>query len=126
MGRGPTDHRVDGIARRVSHAAHVGDARRQDDEDRRAYQGALAEPQRKIHIRATYDGRLYALAYPGNWFDARMLETGQYLGLAGEDQDFQPRPEWVVAWAELDPEQRAARARDDADRARLKADEPKS
>ncbi|MET7880177.1 GNAT family N-acetyltransferase [Micromonospora sp. DT68] len=24
---------------------------------------------------------LYARAYPGNWFDARMLDTGQYLGV---------------------------------------------
>lgn len=24
---------------------------------------------------------LYELAYPGNWFDQRMLETGQYVGL---------------------------------------------
>jgi ribosomal protein S18 acetylase RimI-like enzyme len=24
---------------------------------------------------------LYAASYPGNWFDARMLETGQYVGL---------------------------------------------
>ncbi|HKJ28068.1 MAG TPA: GNAT family N-acetyltransferase [Anaerolineales bacterium] len=29
--------------------------------------------------------RLYARAYPGNWFDNRMLQTGQYLGLADED-----------------------------------------
>lgn len=29
--------------------------------------------------------RLYERAYPGNWFDQRMLETGQYLGLADED-----------------------------------------
>ena len=28
---------------------------------------------------------LYAAAYPGNWFDPRMLETGQYLGLPVED-----------------------------------------
>jgi RimJ/RimL family protein N-acetyltransferase len=30
--------------------------------------------------------RLYAQAYPGNWFDRRMLETGQYVGVrrAGE------------------------------------------
>jgi len=27
---------------------------------------------------------LYARSYPGNWFDARMLETGQYLGLRRE------------------------------------------
>lgn len=25
--------------------------------------------------------RLYADAYPGNWFDERMLETGQYVGI---------------------------------------------
>ena len=25
--------------------------------------------------------QLYARSYPGNWFDPRMLETGQYLGL---------------------------------------------
>jgi GNAT superfamily N-acetyltransferase len=25
--------------------------------------------------------RLYAEAYPGNWFDRRMLETGQYVGI---------------------------------------------
>lgn len=24
---------------------------------------------------------LYEIAYPGNWFDARMLETGQYVGV---------------------------------------------
>lgn len=26
---------------------------------------------------------LYAASYPGNWFDARMLETGQYVGARG-------------------------------------------
>ncbi len=25
--------------------------------------------------------QLYAEAYPGNWFDARMLQTGQYIGI---------------------------------------------
>ncbi|MBQ1076001.1 GNAT family N-acetyltransferase [Micromonospora sp. C31] len=25
--------------------------------------------------------RLYEVAYPGNWFDARMLDTGQYVGV---------------------------------------------
>ena len=28
---------------------------------------------------------LYAASYPGNWFDPRMLETGQYVGLRDED-----------------------------------------
>lgn len=27
----------------------------------------------------------YAHSYPGNWFDPRMLETGQYVGIRGED-----------------------------------------
>jgi RimJ/RimL family protein N-acetyltransferase len=29
---------------------------------------------------------LYERAYPGNWFDARMLESGQYFGIRGEGQ----------------------------------------
>jgi len=28
---------------------------------------------------------LYAAAYPGNWFDPRMLETGQYTGIRNKD-----------------------------------------
>ena len=27
----------------------------------------------------------YQASYPGNWFDPRMLETGQYVGIRGED-----------------------------------------
>jgi arylsulfatase len=34
------------------------------------------------------------------------------LGLVGDSQGPQPRPEWVMAWDELSPEQQAARARD--------------
>jgi ribosomal protein S18 acetylase RimI-like enzyme len=29
---------------------------------------------------------LYAASYPGNWFDPRMLETGQYVGIRSSDQ----------------------------------------
>jgi ribosomal protein S18 acetylase RimI-like enzyme len=29
---------------------------------------------------------LFAAAYPGNWFDARMLETGQYYGMRQNDR----------------------------------------
>ena len=29
--------------------------------------------------------RLYEVSYPGNWFDPRMLETGQYFGVWGEE-----------------------------------------
>jgi ribosomal protein S18 acetylase RimI-like enzyme len=34
------------------------------------------DPQHLEELRG-----LYAAAYPGNWFDPRMLETGQYVGL---------------------------------------------
>lgn len=37
-------------------------------------------PDNEPELRA-----LYALAYPGNWFDPRMLETGQYVGWRGAD-----------------------------------------
>lgn len=30
--------------------------------------------------------RLYAASYPGNWFDARMLETGYYYGVRRDDE----------------------------------------
>ena len=30
--------------------------------------------------------RLYEGAYPGNWFDPRMLETGQYFGVRKDDR----------------------------------------
>ncbi|MBO9384042.1 MAG: hypothetical protein J7479_17105, partial [Roseiflexus sp.] len=28
-----------------------------------------------------------AHSYPGNWFDPRMLETGRYVGIRGENSD---------------------------------------
>ena len=28
---------------------------------------------------------LYAVAYPGNWFDARMVDTGRYAGIRDGD-----------------------------------------
>lgn len=30
--------------------------------------------------------KLYELSYPGNWFDPRMLETGQYFGIKDGDE----------------------------------------
>lgn len=30
--------------------------------------------------------RLYDVSYPGNWFDPRMVETGQYVGLRDENR----------------------------------------
>ncbi|MFI7332398.1 GNAT family N-acetyltransferase [Micromonospora aurantiaca (nom. illeg.)] len=52
---------------------------------------ALTDPGRLATVPAVGDplgpadaaelAALYAVAYPGNWFDARMLETGQYVGV---------------------------------------------
>jgi len=30
---------------------------------------------------------LYQVSYPGNWFDPRMLETGQYVGIRGDGDE---------------------------------------
>ncbi len=57
----------------------------------------LREPERVAGVetgalelldRAVLDELLdfYARSYPGNWFDARMLDTGQYLGLREHGQ----------------------------------------
>ncbi|MFF5055094.1 GNAT family N-acetyltransferase [Micromonospora sp. NPDC000663] len=44
---------------------------------------AAVRPQGVVLKAADLPGlrRLYARAYPGNWFDERMLETGQYVGV---------------------------------------------
>ncbi|MFC7247713.1 GNAT family N-acetyltransferase [Catellatospora aurea] len=45
--------------------------------------GALADPLGDVLTAADLPEllALYEVAYPGNWFDARMLETGQYVGV---------------------------------------------
>jgi arylsulfatase len=43
---------------------------------------------------------------------AKRLARLQALGLAGDTQDPQPRPDWVIAWDELSHQQRTSRSRD--------------
>jgi RimJ/RimL family protein N-acetyltransferase len=61
------------------------------------YKMALHDPSRVLDMdcsqvvqltRQDVDdlARLYHESYPGNWFDARMLETGQYFGLRVDRQ----------------------------------------
>ncbi|OKI85157.1 GNAT family N-acetyltransferase [Micromonospora sp. CB01531] len=54
------------------------------DPDRLARATATGEVLDRSDLPALLD--LYAVAYPGNWFDPRMLDTGQYVGIreAGE------------------------------------------
>jgi RimJ/RimL family protein N-acetyltransferase len=53
---------------------HLADSRRPAQEDTSDVQQLLP-----ADLPEVLD--FYATAYPGNWFDARMLETGQYFGV---------------------------------------------
>lgn len=61
------------------------------------YKMALTQPERLSQVdpavaillsTADLDAlkELYAASYPGNWFDSRMLETGQYYGVWRDDR----------------------------------------
>lgn len=56
----------------------------------------------------------YRGRFDGGWdqLAAQRLDRQRDLGIATNSVDPQPRPEWVMAWDELSPEQQAARARD--------------
>ncbi len=66
-----------------------------------------------LHVPQAYIDK-YRGRFDGGWDElaAERLTRLRTLGLAGDSQEPQPRPEWVMAWRELSPEQRAARARD--------------
>ncbi len=61
-------------------------ARIADAEDRAQAGPASAGPVRLSRWDLGDLGRLYKESYLGNWFDPRMLETGQYFGLRVDDQ----------------------------------------
>ncbi|WP_255292580.1 GNAT family N-acetyltransferase [Micromonospora sp. WMMA1996] len=58
-------------------AAHVRMA--WTDPPRAAAVPAVGEPLGRADLAELRE--LYAVAYPGNWFDPRMLDTGQYVGV---------------------------------------------
>ncbi|WP_405089476.1 GNAT family N-acetyltransferase [Micromonospora sp. NBC_01392] len=58
-------------------AAHVRMAL--TDPGRLAAVPAVGEPLGRADLPLLRE--LYAVAYPGNWFDARMVDTGQYVGV---------------------------------------------
>ncbi|WP_253866436.1 GNAT family N-acetyltransferase [Micromonospora sp. WMMD754] len=49
------------------------------DPPRAAAVPAVGEPLGRVDLAELRE--LYAVAYPGNWFDPRMLDTGQYVGV---------------------------------------------
>jgi len=66
-----------------------------------------------LHVPREYIDR-YRGHFDGGWdaLASERLARMRSLGLVGESQLPHPRPEWVMAWDELSPEQRSARARD--------------
>ncbi|WP_431883246.1 GNAT family N-acetyltransferase [Micromonospora gifhornensis] len=66
-----------GAFRVVSAGAHLKMALTRPD--RLAAVAAAGEVLGREHVPALRE--LYAVAYPGNWFDARMVDTGRYVGV---------------------------------------------
>jgi RimJ/RimL family protein N-acetyltransferase len=49
-----------------------------DDPTRRTAGAATLSALSRVHLHEVAE--FFAVSYPGNWFDPRMLDTGQYLG----------------------------------------------
>ena len=74
---------------------------------------SFTAPHNPLHVPQEYIDK-YRGRFDGGWDElaAERLARLRTLGLAGDSQAPQPRPDWVMAWDELSPEQQAARARD--------------
>ena len=74
---------------------------------------SFTAPHNPLHVPRPYIEK-YRGRFDAGW-DALAVERMQRLkdlGLASASQESHPRPEWVMGWDELSPEQQAARARD--------------
>ena len=74
---------------------------------------SFTAPHNPLHVPQEYIDK-YRGRFNQGW-DVLAVERFarlRALGLVEDSQDPQPRPEWVMAWDELSPEQKAARARD--------------
>lgn len=74
---------------------------------------SFTAPHNPLHVPRQYIDK-YRGRFDLGWDElaAQRLARMQELGMASESQKLQPRPNWVLAWAALSEEQRAARARD--------------
>ena len=74
---------------------------------------SFTAPHNPLHVPKEYIDK-YRGRFDMGWDELAVerLEGLKALGLAGNIQDPQPRPDWVMAWDELSQQQRASRARD--------------
>jgi arylsulfatase len=74
---------------------------------------SFTAPHNPLHVPQSYADR-YRGRFDAGWdaLAVQRLERMKALGLVAESQRPQPRPDWVMAWNELNPKQQAARARD--------------
>jgi arylsulfatase A-like enzyme len=88
------------------------DSSGEDDAPFFAYLSFTA-PHNPLHVPQEYIDK-YRGRFDMGWDElaVKRLERLQALGLAGNTQVPQPRPDWVMAWDELSQQQRASRARD--------------
>ena len=70
-------------------------------------------PHNPLHVPQEYIDK-YRGRFDKGWDELAVerLERMRSMGLVGETQVPHPRPEWVMAWDELSPEQQVMRARD--------------
>ncbi len=70
---------------------------------------SFTAPHNPLHVPQTYIDK-YRGRYDMGWDEltAKRLARLQALGLAGDTQDPQPRPDWVIAWDELSHQQRTS------------------
>ena len=74
---------------------------------------SFTAPHNPLHVPQEYIDK-YRGRFDRGWDNLAVERFARLrtLGLVADSQDPQPRPEWVMAWDELNPEQQAARARD--------------
>ena len=74
---------------------------------------SFTAPHNPLHVPQPYIEK-YRGRFDAGWdaLAAERMERLKDLGLASESQQPHPRPEWVMGWDELSPEQQAARSRD--------------
>jgi arylsulfatase len=74
---------------------------------------SFTAPHNPLHVPKEYIDK-YRGRFDRGWDELAIERFARLrtLGLVGDSQDPQPRPEWVMAWDELSPEQQAARSRD--------------
>jgi arylsulfatase A-like enzyme len=74
---------------------------------------SFTAPHNPLHVPQEYIDKYHG-RFDRGWDELAVERFARLrtLGLVGDSQDPQPRPEWVMAWDELSPEQQAARARD--------------